>query len=108
MKSDKESLETALYEIQQTAGKLETRKEQLEGESQELRLAKEALAVDIARVKKEREIEESRLNRQIEALEQKMSASNRDNEVRKSFLAAIKNHSLGLKIDLFTHGKNHS
>lgn len=81
LKSDKESLETALYEIQQTAGKLETRKEQLEGENQELKLAKEALVVDIARVRKEKEMEESRLNRQIEALEQRFSASNRDNEV---------------------------
>ena len=60
---------------------METRKEQLEGESQELRLAKEALSVDIARVRKEKEIEESRLNRQIEALEQKMAAENRDHEV---------------------------
>lgn len=85
MKSDKESLETALYEIQQTAGKLETRKEQLEGENQELKLAKEALSVDIARVRKEREIEEGRLNRQIEALEQRFTSASRDNEVIRYF-----------------------
>lgn len=53
----------------------------MDGENQELRLAKEALSVDIARVRKEREIEESRLNRQIEAIEQKMTAANRDHEV---------------------------
>ena len=60
---------------------MEARKEQLDGENQDLRLAKEALSVDIARVRKEREIEEGRLNRQIEALEQKMTAANRDHEV---------------------------
>ena len=106
LKSDKESLETALYEMQQTAGKLETRKEQLEGESQELRLAKEALSVDIARVRKEREIEESRLNRQIEALEQKMTAANRDHEVfsenfvKLFFLLFLFQHSLKLVLQV--------
>ena len=43
LNSDKESLESALYELQQTAAKLENRKEQLEAEVQELQLAKEAL-----------------------------------------------------------------
>ena len=81
LKSDKESLETALYEMQQTAGKLEVRKEQLEGENQELKLAKEALVVDIARVKKEKEIEEAKLNREKEGLEQRLNVANRDNEV---------------------------
>ena len=87
MKSDKESLETALYEMQQTAGKLEARKEQLEGENQELKLAKEALIVDIARVKKEKEIEEAKLNRDKEGLEQRLNAANRDNEV--SFICCL-------------------
>ena len=44
LNSDKDSLETALYELQQTAAKLENRKEQLEAEVQELQLAKEAVA----------------------------------------------------------------
>ena len=43
LNSDKDSLETALYELQQTAAKLENRKEQLEAEVQELQLAKEAI-----------------------------------------------------------------
>ena len=43
LKSEKESLETALYDLQQTATKLEARKEALEAENQELLLSKEAL-----------------------------------------------------------------
>ena len=43
MKSDKDSLETALYETQQLNAQLENRKEQLEGENQELILKKENL-----------------------------------------------------------------
>ena len=43
LKADKDSLETALYEAQQLCANLETRKEQLEGENQELILKKEHL-----------------------------------------------------------------
>lgn len=43
LNSDKESLESGVYELQQAAAKLENRKEQLEGEFQEMQLAKEAL-----------------------------------------------------------------
>ena len=43
LKSDKESLESTLYEAQQLNGQLDTRKEQLEGENQELILKKENL-----------------------------------------------------------------
>ena len=42
-KSDKDALEMALYEAQQLNAQLETRKEQLEGENQELILKKENL-----------------------------------------------------------------
>lgn len=43
LKSDKDSLETNLYEAQQLCAQLENRKEQLEGENQELILKKENL-----------------------------------------------------------------
>ena len=43
LKSDKEGLESALYESQQACVGLEGRKEQLEGENQELILRKEGL-----------------------------------------------------------------
>ena len=43
LKSDKSSLDSALYEQQQVSANLETKKEQLEGENQELILKKEAL-----------------------------------------------------------------
>ncbi len=43
MKSDKDALESALYEAQQLNAQLETKKEQLEGENQELILKKENL-----------------------------------------------------------------
>ena len=43
LKSDKEGLESALYESQQLCAGLESRKEQLEGENQELILRKENL-----------------------------------------------------------------
>ena len=45
LKSDKDSLETNLYETQQVNVQLDTRKEQLEGENQELLLKKENLMV---------------------------------------------------------------
>lgn len=43
LRSDKSALESALYEQQQISANLETRKEQLEGENQDLILKKEAL-----------------------------------------------------------------
>ena len=43
LRSDKEGLESSLYESQQLSSQLETRKEQLEGENQELLLKKENL-----------------------------------------------------------------
>jgi hypothetical protein len=43
LRSDKESLETNLYEVQQANAALDTRREQLEGENQELLIRKENL-----------------------------------------------------------------
>lgn len=43
VKADKDALETQLYETQQLNASLESRKEQLEGENQELILKKENL-----------------------------------------------------------------
>ena len=43
LRSDKDALESALYDAQQLNAQLDTRKEQLEGENQELILKKENL-----------------------------------------------------------------
>lgn len=43
LRSEKDSLESALYETQQSESQLNVRKEQLEGENQELILRKENL-----------------------------------------------------------------
>ncbi len=43
IKTDKEALETQLYETQQLSREVENRKEQLEGENQELIIRKENL-----------------------------------------------------------------
>ena len=75
LKSDKESLETALYETQQNVAKLESRKEALEAENQEITLAKEALAVDLIRVKKEQEIDQTKMKREQEMAEQKLGTT---------------------------------
>lgn len=75
LKSDKESLETALYETQQTMAKLESRKEALEAENQEITMAKEALTVDLCRVKKEQEIEQTKMRREQEMVEQKLGTT---------------------------------
>ena len=48
LRSDKDALETALYEQQQVNSNLETRKEQLEGENQELIVKKESLQSKIS------------------------------------------------------------
>ena len=75
LKSDKESLETALYETQQTFAKLESRKEALEAENQEITLTKEALAVDLCRVKKEQEIGQTKMRREQDMAEQKLGTT---------------------------------
>ncbi len=75
LKSDRESLETTLYETQQTLAKLESRKEALEAENHEINLAKEALAVDLCRVKKEQEIEHTKIRREQEVAEQKFGTT---------------------------------
>lgn len=75
LKSDKESLETALYESQQTLSKLESRKEALENENQEIALAKEALTVDLCRMKKEQEIEQTKMKREQEMASQKLGSA---------------------------------
>lgn len=82
LKGDKENLETALYETQQLAAQLESRKEQLEGENQELLLRKEQLGVDVARVRKEMEVEVEKLERAKDALNAKILDNERQFEVK--------------------------
>ena len=71
LKSDKECLESALYEAQQQVAQLEARKEQLEAENQELLIRKENTQAEVNRLHKELEIEIEKAARQRDALNQK-------------------------------------
>lgn len=80
-KADKDTLESSLFELQQLAAKLENRKGQLETENHELTLAKEALTVELNRLKKENEIKEMKLLKQLEHVEQQLDQVKKDNDV---------------------------
>lgn len=80
-KGDKDTLESSLFELQQLSGKLESRKGQLETENHELSLSKEALIVDLNRLKKEYDIKEMKLLKQVEHLTQQLSQVKRESEV---------------------------
>jgi rootletin len=71
LKTDKESLESALYEAQQQVAQLEARREQLEAENQELLLRKESTQAEVNRLHKELELEVEKGARQRDALNQK-------------------------------------
>lgn len=71
LKTDKESLESALYEAQQQVAQLEARREQLEAENQELLLRKEGTQAEVNRLHKELELEVEKGARQRDALNQK-------------------------------------
>ncbi len=81
MKTDKESLEHSLYQAQQLVAQLESRKEQLEAENQDLLLKKENLQCEVARLNKEldNEIEKGARNR--DALNQRLLQLEQDSQV---------------------------
>lgn len=71
LKTDKESLESALYEAQQQVAQLEARREQLEAENQELLIRKESTQAEVNRLLKELELEVEKGARQRDTLNQK-------------------------------------
>ena len=81
MKSDKESLESALYEAQQQVAQLEARKEQLEAENQELLIRKENTQAEVNRLHKELELEIEKAARQRDALNQKYLLFEQESQV---------------------------
>ena len=76
--SDKQSLECALQESQGLAATLETRKEQLEGENQELLLRREHLQADAQRERQEHALEVQRLDKQKESILTKLAQVEKD------------------------------
>lgn len=72
MRVDKESLETSLYEAQQQILQLESRKEQLEADNQDLLIKKENQQAEIAKLHKELELEIEKGARNRDALNQKL------------------------------------
>ena len=81
MKSDKESLEGALYEAQQQIAQLEARKEQLESENQDLLIRKESTQAEVNRLHKELELEIEKAARQRDALNQKYLIFEQESQV---------------------------
>ncbi|XP_047137825.1 rootletin [Hydra vulgaris] len=86
LKSEKETLESYLYELQHLVGKLEVRKEQLETSNHEVHLAKDTIAVELAHLKKENEIQTAKLNKENELLQQKLSLLERERDLSLSRL----------------------
>lgn len=84
LKTDKESLESALYEAQQQVAQLEARREQLEAENQELLLRKESSQAEVNRLHKELELEVEKGARQRDALNQKYLLFEQESIVNKN------------------------
>ncbi|XP_076086637.1 uncharacterized protein LOC143057256 isoform X1 [Mytilus galloprovincialis] len=78
LKADKDSLESALYEVQEQARQLEVRKEQLEGENQELIIRKENLQSEINRLCKEKDADNEKFDFQREDLNRRLAQLERD------------------------------
>jgi chromosome segregation ATPase len=79
--SSKEALETNLYEAQTVISQLEVRKEQLEGENQELLLRKEQLQGEIQRLHAELNAEIEKFARTRDQLHQRLQQLEHDKEV---------------------------
>ena len=81
LKADKDALETGLYESQQLCSQLEARKEQLEGENQELIVKKEALQQEMARTRQEADTGAGKLERSKDALAAKLLQREKDRQL---------------------------
>lgn len=79
--SRKEALETNLYEAQNTISQLQVKKEQLEGENQELLLRKEQLQGEIQRLHAELNVEIEKSARQRDQLHQRLTQVERDKDL---------------------------
>ncbi len=77
-KSEKEQLESGLYEAQQLIEQLDTRKSQLEGENQELLIRKEQQAGEIMKMRKEFDIEAEKLARQRDQVAARLTQTEKD------------------------------
>lgn len=86
LKSEKESLESSLYECQQIVAQLEARKEGLEAENQELLLRKENIQAEVNRLHKELEIEIEKGARQKDALNQKYLIFEQETQVNRQII----------------------
>jgi chromosome segregation ATPase len=78
--SSKEALESNLYEAQSTIGQLDVKREQLEGENQELLLRKEQLQGEIQRLHLELHAEIEKSARTRDQLQQRLSQLEHDKE----------------------------
>lgn len=77
-KSEKEQLESGLYEAQQLIEQLDTRKCQLEGENQELLIRKEQLGAEMIKMRKEFDIEAEKLARQRDQVSARLLQTEKD------------------------------
>jgi len=78
--SSKEALETNLYEAQSIISQLEVRREQLEGENQELLLRKEQLQSEIQRLHAELNVEIEKSARTRDQLTQRLAHLEHDKD----------------------------
>ena len=76
----KESLESNLYEVQNAVGQLDVRKEQLEGENQELLLRKEHLQGEVQRLHAELNCETEKSARSRDQLQQRLAQLEQEKE----------------------------
>ncbi|CAF4860155.1 unnamed protein product, partial [Rotaria sp. Silwood1] len=80
LRADKEALETGLYDAQSTIGQLEVKRQQLEGENQELLLRKEQLQGEIQRLHAELHAEIEKSARTRDHLQQRLAQLEKEKE----------------------------
>merc|ERR1739838_1168709 len=80
LRSEKEGLETSVFETQQSLTLLENKKESLEAENQEMLLRKEQLNGELQRIRQQGESENEKHEREKEALLGKMATANEESK----------------------------
>ncbi|CAF3848033.1 unnamed protein product [Rotaria sordida] len=81
LRADKEALETNLYEAHSTISQLEVKKQQLEGENQELLLRREQLQGEIQRLHVELNAEIEKSARTRDQLQQRLAQLEKDKDI---------------------------
>ncbi|CAF0803068.1 unnamed protein product [Rotaria sp. Silwood1] len=81
LRAEKEALETGLYDAQSTIGQLEVKRQQLEGENQELLLRKEQLQGEIQRLHAELHAEIEKSARTRDHLQQRLAQLEKEKEI---------------------------